>query len=209
MSFPALLRPSVPVHERGQTRLADDRLLHRTLARARRFDQESVSAAVIRLLDVRPEDAILELGCGSGKTLLRVAVRAFRGFVAGVDPCALQVRHARLRTGPFVRKGRVRVETGSSADLSQFGAACFDKVYAVHVVPFWQDAVSDLREVTRVLRPGGRLLLGYRPADVPAGEGAAHGIARVESWLREAGLAEISSEGGEDASTLAWSGGRR
>ena len=76
---------------------------------------------------------------------------------------------------------------------------CFDAAFAVHVVYFWSDPVPELREILRTLRPGGRLLLGYRPRDaqalasLPASVYALRAAGEIEAALAEAGFAEPRS----------------
>jgi SAM-dependent methyltransferase len=193
--------------DQRSTSRPQNHLLREVLATAQAFDFERVSREVLAGLDVGREDSVLELGCGSGRTLLRVAVRAHRGFVAGVDPCELQIRHALLRTRPFVKKGRVQLARGGSADLSLFPAGRFDKVYGVHVVPFWRAATDDLREVRRVLRADGCLLLGYAPVALVTGAGR-RACARpqdVEAWLTSSGFHAIETRVSKvDDRPLAW-----
>lgn len=160
---------------------------------------EQVARTALALLAVRPEDAVLELGCGSGRLLFQLAARVRRGFAAGVDPCEWMLRHAHHRNRHWIRTGRVALSRAGSADLSHLPDARFDAVLGVHVVCFWRRPERDLAEVRRVLRPGGRILLGFRPADA-----VSHGDAssdpsrlppqRVQDWLRAAGLGEVRRE---------------
>jgi ubiquinone/menaquinone biosynthesis C-methylase UbiE len=137
-----------------------DSLLAAVRARSASCGAERVRRALLERLAVGSRDRVLELGFGSGRLLFAVAVRAAQGFVAGVEPEAYALRHASRRCERLVREGRVRLLHGSSRDLSAFGAASFDKVYGVHVTDFWEDPLPHLGEIRRVLRPGGRLLLG-------------------------------------------------
>jgi SAM-dependent methyltransferase len=152
-------------------------------ARSASCGAERVQRALLERLAVGPRDRVLELGVGAGRNLLAVAARAKQGFVAGIDPEEHALRHAGRRCARLVREGRVSLRHGTSRDLSRFAAASFDKVYGVHVAYFWDDPLPHLRETRRVLRPGGRLLLGYCP-----GEPSGHDLARVESAALEAAL---------------------
>lgn len=167
-----------------------DGLLADVYLRAGLFRTEAAQALLARLA-VAPEDRILELGVGSGRLLAEVAARATRGHVAGVEPAPAMVRHAARRNARLVARGRVDLRAGSSADLSAWPDAAFDKVYGVHVVYFWREPLRDLREVARVLRPGGRLVLGYWPGESapPRMEASA-----LEAHLREAGLGRVRTE---------------
>lgn len=184
-------------------------LLASVVAQSVTYDPEQVADTAIERLAAGPGDHVLELGCGSGRLLFQLAARARRGRAVGIDPSELMVRHARHRNRRWVSAGRAAVEQGSSRDLSRFAEASFDRVLGVHVVCFWGDPASDLAEVRRVLRPGGRVLLGFRP--VVAGDSAAGEepvrvpSERVERWLREAGfgLADTAMCG-DPQRPLAW-----
>jgi SAM-dependent methyltransferase len=191
---------------------AGDEVLGSVIASSATYHPERVAETAIELLAVGPGDAVLELGCGSGRLLARLAARTRRGFAAGIDPSELMVRHARHRNRRFIEAGRVRVELGSSGDLSIFADGSFDRVLGVHVPCFWSDPVADLTEARRVLCRGGGLLLGFRPAPE---RGAAEDpsrvpVRRVEEWLRAAGFASVEHRVLEqNGRPLAWVRGRR
>ena len=167
-------------------------LLASVRARSASCGAERVRRALLERLAVEPRDRVLELGFGSGRMLFAVAMRARQGFVAGVEPEEHALRHASRRCERLVREGRVVLRCGTSLDLSGLGADRFDKVYGVHVTEFWEDPQPHLREIRRVLRPGGRLLLGYCAGVSCPG---------LEPGLAAAGFGEIRTE---DTNGLAW-----
>jgi ubiquinone/menaquinone biosynthesis C-methylase UbiE len=172
-------------------------LLAAVRARSARLGPECVRQALLARLLPGKGDRLLEIGVGSGNLLLAVAARAHEGFVAGVEPDALALRHAERRCARLVREGRVALVEGSSADLSGFETDSFDKVYGVHVASFWDEPRDHLAEIRRVLRPGGFLLLGQSPS-LP--ESRVSGD-RLEAALREAGFRNVHID---DADAVAW-----
>jgi len=181
-------------------------LLGAVVAQSATYDPEQVADTALELLAAGPEDQVLELGCGSGRLLFRLAARARRGRVVGVDPSPLMLRHARYRNRSWIAAGRAEVTQGWSTDLSAFPAGSFDRVLGVHVVCFWRQPLRDLAEVRRVLRPGGRLLLGFRPGEsADAHEAPRVPVARVASWLQAAGFAALrATASGDPRRPLAW-----
>jgi ubiquinone/menaquinone biosynthesis C-methylase UbiE len=178
------------------TRGGYESLLAAVRARSASCGAERVRRALLERLSVGPRDRVLELGVGSGRLLSAVAARAAQGFAAGVEPDEVAFRHASRRCERLVREGRVALLRGTSLDLSVFASAAFDKVYGVHVTCFWEDPLPHLREVRRVLRPGGRLLLGYCEGEPSLG---------LERGLAAAGFREIRTAcTGELAWTTAW-----
>ena len=115
-------------------------------------------------LEVSATDAVLDVGCGPGAALSVLAARALKGRVAGIDPSPLMVRLAQRRNRALIDEGRVAV---ARADISAlpFPDATFDKLLCVHVIYFWDDLDDGLREIARVLKPGGRLALLFRSSD--------------------------------------------
>ncbi|AXB43268.1 class I SAM-dependent methyltransferase [Amycolatopsis albispora] len=110
---------------------------------------------------VGPEDQVLDLGCGTGRITLPVARRA--GSVTGFDLTGSMLEQAARKAGE--ENLQVRFEQGDMADLP-FPDDSFDVVVSVlalmHVPPADHPAV--FAEIRRVLRPGGRLLLGVKNA---------------------------------------------
>jgi ubiquinone/menaquinone biosynthesis C-methylase UbiE len=112
-------------------------------------------------LGIDQADHILDVGCGHGRSLTELAARAPRGRVVGVDPSELMLEIAAQRNRPLIEAARVDVVL-SSVESLPFPDDVFDKALCVHVLYFCKDIEMSLREITRVLKPGGRLGLLFR-----------------------------------------------
>jgi ubiquinone/menaquinone biosynthesis C-methylase UbiE len=124
----------------------------------------AVNAEALTLLDLQPSDGVLEVGSGHGRTLERAASALGSGSIAGVDVSEEMVRMATHRCRRLIGEGKVSVSVGSSDNLP-FEAQHFDKALAVHTLYFWSDPGAHLREIRRVLRDDGRLVLVFRSRD--------------------------------------------
>ena len=136
-------------------------LLGRIIAFIMARETWGVNLRAIEALEVELDDHILDVGCGHGRGLATLAERAPNGRVIGADPSALMAEIAVNRNRKLVRARRVGVVVAGAGALP-FPDATFDKALCVHVVYFWTDLVAPLREIGRVLKPGGRLVLVLR-----------------------------------------------
>jgi ubiquinone/menaquinone biosynthesis C-methylase UbiE len=117
---------------------------------------------VIDALDVRPGDHVLEIGFGPGVAIELLAERVTSGRIDGIDPSPEMVAQASARNAASIGAGRVALRQGF-ADRLPFASGIFDKALAINSVQVWPDAAAGLREVRRVLRPGGCVALGFTP----------------------------------------------
>jgi SAM-dependent methyltransferase len=108
-------------------------------------------------LRIAPDFTILDVGCGGGRTIQKLAA-ASQGRVYGIDYSAASVAEAQRTNARDVAAGRVDIRLGSVSSLP-FGDGTFDLVTAVETHYYWPDLVSDLREILRVLKPGGRVAI--------------------------------------------------
>ena len=141
-------------------------LLGRIVARVMAKETAGENEFALELLQLRPEDAVLEIGCGHGETLAKAAKFVSRGFLCGIDFSPVMHRHAAHRHRRLVAEKRIEFHLGSS-DRLPFDDQSFDKVFAVHTIYFWKTPLDHLAEARHVLKPGGRFVLGFRPAEDP------------------------------------------
>jgi SAM-dependent methyltransferase len=127
-------------------------------------------------LQLRPEDVLLEIGCGGG-VLLDMALRTARR-VWGIDHSPDMVTLARQKNRQALSEGRAWVVHGD-AEVLPWARATFTCATGVEVLYFMERPTRAFRELYRVLRPGGRLVL------VTAAEPRS-GLSRLASsaWLR-------------------------
>jgi ubiquinone/menaquinone biosynthesis C-methylase UbiE len=123
---------------------------------------QKCAAWVIDLLHVQPSDKVLEVGFGPGVGIQLLTSSASAGYVAGVDPSKEMVAQATTRNKKAIESGRVELRHGSAASLP-FAGNTFDKALAINSMQVWPDAVAGLREMRRVLEPGGEVALGFTP----------------------------------------------
>jgi len=104
------------------------------------------------------KDSILDIGCGGGRTLARLAKIAADGKVSGVDYSEDCVRWASERNREEIGKGHAFICKGSVEELPFEGSA-FDMAFAVETVYFWPDLERNFSEVRRVLKKQGLFVI--------------------------------------------------
>jgi ubiquinone/menaquinone biosynthesis C-methylase UbiE len=133
------------------------------------------------------QDIILDVGCGGGRTVNKLAAIATEGKIYGIDHSAESVAMAIRTNQQGIDVGRVEVREASVSRLP-FSDGTFDVITAVETHFWWPALPTDMREVLRVLKPGGRLIL---IAEVYRGSGAFTSKA-VEKYSEKTGMALLS-----------------
>jgi len=109
-------------------------------------------------VSIEPQFTILDIGCGGGRTIDKLATLASAGKAYGIDISNQSVAVSRTTNAKWIEAGRVDIRQAAVSQLP-FPDATFDLVTAVETHYYWPDPVADMREILRVLKPGGRLLL--------------------------------------------------
>jgi ubiquinone/menaquinone biosynthesis C-methylase UbiE len=107
-------------------------------------------------LPLATDSVVLDVGCGGGRTIQQLALLAPAGKISGIDYSATSVAVARRTNAQTIGAGRVDIRVGSVSNLP-YADESFDAVTAVETHYYWPNLVTDLGEIRRVLRPGGRI----------------------------------------------------
>ena len=105
----------------------------------------------LALMELQPADRVLDLGCGSGWLARRLAAQVPRGLVVGIDVSDEMIRRAQLASAGHPN---VRFRHGTAEEIPA-SEGSFSKVLSVESAYYWHDPGRGLREIFRVLRPGG------------------------------------------------------
>jgi SAM-dependent methyltransferase len=109
-------------------------------------------------ITVHPNDMVLDAGCGGGRTLSKLAAMASGGKVYGIDFSSESVAVSKQTNAELIRAGRVDIREASVSQLP-FPENLFDLITAIETHFWWPDPPNDTRELSRVLKPGGTLVL--------------------------------------------------
>lgn len=141
---------------------------------------------VVSLLDIEPEDHVLEIGFGPGWGIKSAAEAAHSGLVTGIDHSPLMVKRATRRNQDAIAEGSVEL-VGESVMSLPFEDRSFEKAFSINSIQFWPDANDGMREVFRVMKDGGRVALGFNPY---AGESSSP----LSEYLESAGFKDVRME---------------
>lgn len=109
-------------------------------------------------ISVEKNYTILDVGCGGGRTVNKLAAIATEGKVYGVDYSEESIAATRRTNAGWIEAGRVETRQASVSQLP-FPDNNFDLITAVETHYFWPDLPSDMHEVFRVLKAGGTFIL--------------------------------------------------
>ena len=139
-------------------------------------------------LEIKRNYNALDIGCGGGKTVSKLCKKIGNGKVFGVDYSELCVEKSKKLNKNNIMCGKASILQASVSSLP-FDNNKFDVITAVETYYFWPDKLNDIKEVYRVLKSGGKLLLVF---EMVKSEDEPHKWDKVEKSL---GIEAVSKDG--------------
>ncbi len=157
-------------------------------------------------ITVDSSSTVLDVGCGGGAAVAILEAKASEGWVHGIDHSVDMVNLSKKVNKRFILEGRVTISPGSVSCLP-YSDSTFDITTAFECLEFWPNLRQDLKEVRRVLKPGGVLLVVNRHSTAEKKESKWTEVLQIHTSdgyrkrLDEAGYVEISID---DRSKEGW-----
>jgi ubiquinone/menaquinone biosynthesis C-methylase UbiE len=115
----------------------------------------------IEAMQLKNDESILEIGFGNGKFFDKIFAVANDLKISGLDFSPEMVKVAKENNSLTSNNGELTLRLGSS-DKIPFPDNSFDKVFCINVIYFWEQPATNLKEIYRVLKPGGRFYTSIR-----------------------------------------------
>lgn len=118
-----------------------------------------ITLPVLEKMQLAPADSVLDVGCGAGWLSRRLAKLVPQGRAVGMDVSDEMIRHARRASVDFEN---VMFVTGEVEEIP-WEPNFFTHAISVESSYYWPDPAAGIRELFRVLRPGGSawILINY------------------------------------------------
>lgn len=130
----------------------------RLVGQAMALVNREANQIAIDALKISPGDTVVELGFGPGRAIRTLTSMVPHGQVLGLDHSEAMLGQASQYNKSGIRSGRVLLQQGS-CDRLPWAAETVDKILAVNVAYFFRADATEIREVRRVLRPGGMMAI--------------------------------------------------
>ncbi|MBU4565714.1 MAG: class I SAM-dependent methyltransferase [Desulfarculus sp.] len=119
-----------------------------------------LNALVFKTVSVEDNDHALEIGSGTGTLIKDIADTISKGLIEGIDFSKPMVSIARKKNKKHINGGKVKIHLGDF-DQVVFDPNSFDKIFTVNTVYFWKNPDATIAEIHRILKPGGKLVIGF------------------------------------------------
>lgn len=111
--------------------------------------------SVIHRLPLQASNSILDVGCGTGEAARYLTNHSFQGRLVGVDPSPEMIRLAQAKMKEVKNVEFLQAE----AESLPFENDSFDVVVSTFSMHHWWNPPAAIREIRRVLKPGGKFVL--------------------------------------------------
>jgi len=133
-------------------------MLGRFVGRTMNYGHSKIHKWGLSHIKINPQDNILDIGCGGGKVIQQLAKYTPNGKVFGIDFSNDMVQLSKKINKELIQKGLVEIKNGNVSSLP-FKDSTFDIVTAFETYYFWPNLIDDLKEIWRVLKSTGTLLI--------------------------------------------------
>jgi len=113
------------------------------------------------IMDVNPDDRILEIGCGAGVAATILAASLTTGTITAIDQSESMIKKAPTRNAALAATGKAIFIPVSLTNMST--TKQYTKIFAFNVSLFWKDASKELEIVKKLLAPKGKLYIFHQP----------------------------------------------
>jgi SAM-dependent methyltransferase len=150
----------------------------------------------LEILQLQPDDHVLEVGFGGGDLIARMARIVTRGHITGVDFSIDALEVCKKRFDSLIKIGTIELQYANVESLP-FDADTFAKVCTANTIYFWPDPLAALGQIYRVLKKNGTLLVCFSPRAVMERQKVTrHGFTlfepeEVKSLLLAAGFRDV------------------
>lgn len=154
----------------------------------------------VSLLDVEPDDDIIEIGFGNGASIKLLSQKAPKGSVTGIEVSDTAMEVASKKNAKTISEGKVKLHK-SAGNALPFKDGIFDKACTVATAYVIKDPGAVFKEMYRVLKPSGRAavtfpfrekFMKFKP--VGAERFYLHKLADLEKSFRDAGFINCRTE---------------
>jgi ubiquinone/menaquinone biosynthesis C-methylase UbiE len=163
------------------------------LVMATRYSNRERNRRTIELLDIQPDDRVLEIGFGPCLAIEMAARLARSGCVVEVDHSEVMLRQASRRNRAVIDAGRVQLHRASADALPSFTER-FDKLLVSNAHMFLRDPIETLRRWRDITRPGGRVAITHQSRKRAATDADSARDAEHITSLRAAGFTDVRIE---------------
>ena len=130
----------------------------RFLATGMNFGHSGPTKWALGFIEIKSDIDVLDIGCGGGKTVKQLAGIATDGKVVGIDYSPDAVAVTRKKNRALINEGRVEIFQEAVSSM-KFSNDSFELITAFESYYFWPYFLDDLKEVQRVMKQDGQLLI--------------------------------------------------
>ena len=116
---------------------------------------------VKQIINPKINDRILEIGFGSGKLIYEMAKITTGGKIEGIDLSDTMLNHANKINKTYISTGIVKLQQGECSKMP-YDNESFDKLCSVNTLYFLRDPDKCFLEMFRILKHGGKIVIGFR-----------------------------------------------
>lgn len=167
----------------------------------------------LKLMDIQPADSILEIGFGNGRLISLMGEKIQSGKIRGIEISKDMIDLAIEKNKALISSNKLIIQEASVEKIPAEDKT-FDKIFTANTIYFWPNPITNIQEVLRTLKPGGKFYCAIRPEDEMLAQGAIStnrtifknlfSETSIKKFLLDAGFNEVEtySEKGKPFSNL-------